>query len=132
MIAISDVDKMDRAELLSAWTEVHGRPAPKGLSQSLLRRFLAFELQAQQRGGLCRKSAAMLRQGRAPRPKASRLRSGGRLVREWNGKTHVVDVEAEGYLYNGKSWRSLSAIARHITGAHWSGPRFFGLSESAQ
>src|SRR5690606_7875675 len=52
---------------------------------------------------------------------------GTRLLREWNGKTHAVDVVENGYLYEENTYRSLSAIARRITGAHWSGPRFFGL-----
>ncbi|MFZ1813637.1 MAG: DUF2924 domain-containing protein [Rhizobiaceae bacterium] len=52
---------------------------------------------------------------------------GTRLVREWNGRMHVVEVTDEGFVWDGKSYRSLSAIARRITGAHWSGPRFFGL-----
>lgn len=55
------------------------------------------------------------------------LSPGVRLLREWNGQPHVVDVTDGGYLYDGTTYRSLSAIARHITGAHWSGPRFFGL-----
>lgn len=52
---------------------------------------------------------------------------GTRLVREWNGRMHVVEVTDSGFVWDGKSYRSLSAIARRITGAHWSGPRFFGL-----
>lgn len=52
---------------------------------------------------------------------------GARLLRDWNGRTHVIDVTENGYLYDGTIYRSLSAIARRITGAHWSGPRFFGL-----
>ena len=56
-----------------------------------------------------------------------RLVPGVRLLRDWNGRTHVVDVTEAGYLYEGETYRSLSAIARKITGAHWSGPRFFGL-----
>jgi hypothetical protein len=56
-----------------------------------------------------------------------RLVPGARLLRDWNGLTHVVDVTEAGYLYEGETYRSLSAIARKITGAHWSGPRFFGL-----
>ena len=59
--------------------------------------------------------------------KMSRLAPGTRLVREWNGKTHHVDVVDSGFVWNGASHRSLSAIAREITGARWSGPRFFGL-----
>ncbi len=53
--------------------------------------------------------------------------AGTRLVREWNGRMHVVEVTENGFVWDGKSYRSLSAIARRITGAHWSGPRFFGL-----
>lgn len=56
----------------------------------------------------------------APRP-------GTRLVREWNGRTHVVDVREEGFVFDGETYRSLSAVAKRITGAHWSGRRFFGL-----
>ena len=55
------------------------------------------------------------------------LQSGARLLREWNGTTHVVDVQPDGFVWNGSPHRSLSAIARAITGACWSGPRFFGL-----
>ena len=54
-------------------------------------------------------------------------RPGTRLVREWNGRTHIVDVSEDGFVFDGKTYRSLSAIAKRITGAHWSGPRFFGL-----
>lgn len=64
-----------------------------------------------------------------PEPPAERrkLVPGARLLRDWNGKTHAIDVVESGYLYEGKIYRSLSAIARRITSAHWSGPRFFGL-----
>jgi len=55
------------------------------------------------------------------------LLPGTRLVREWNGRTHIVDVGDNGFVFDGKTYRSLSAIAKRITGTHWSGPRFFGL-----
>lgn len=55
------------------------------------------------------------------------LRPGARLLREWNGRTHVVDVIEGGFVYEAKVYRSLTAIAHQITGTHWSGPRFFGL-----
>jgi hypothetical protein len=58
---------------------------------------------------------------------AQRIRAGARLLREWNGRTHIVTVEVHGFSYAGRSYQSLSAIARDITGARWSGPRFFGL-----
>jgi hypothetical protein len=56
------------------------------------------------------------------------LKPGARLLRDWNGRTHVVDVTDAGYQWNGETHRSLSAIARAITGARWSGPRFFGIA----
>lgn len=55
------------------------------------------------------------------------LRPGMRLVREWNGRMHAVDVTEEGFLFDDRTYRSLSAIAKRITGGHWSGPRFFGV-----
>lgn len=64
--------------------------------------------------------------GRSP-ARRSDLQPGARLIREWNGRINVVDVVQGGFLFEGKSYRSLSAIARKITDAHWSGPRFFGL-----
>jgi len=125
---------MDRAALLAAWSEILGSPAPKRISRTFLRRFLAFEIQARRTGGLSKQTiAALKRSGREARPKAMTpaLKPGGRLLREWNGVTHVIDVTETGFVWNGKAWRSLSAIAREITGAHWSGPRFFGLSGKA-
>ena len=60
-------------------------------------------------------------------PSRSAPRPGARLIREWNGRANVVDVVKDGFLFEGQSYRSLSAIAYKITNAHWSGPRFFGL-----
>ena len=64
---------------------------------------------------------------RSSTPGRTSLLPGARLVRDWNGKTHVVDVIEEGFVFEAKVHKSLTAIARQITGAHWSGPRFFGL-----
>lgn len=134
MIVLADLDTMDRAALTAAWSRILGSPVPKGLSKPFLRRFLAFELQARQQGGLPKGFAAKLRAQAVgeSRPKAPLLRPGGRLLREWNGKTHVVEVINTGFLWNGQCYRSLSAIAREITGARWSGPRFFGLTGTAK
>ncbi|RJT27523.1 DUF2924 domain-containing protein [Mesorhizobium waimense] len=60
-------------------------------------------------------------------PRSIPPKVGSRLMREWNGRMHIVDVIDEGFMLDGKTNRSLSAVARRITGAHWSGPRFFGL-----
>lgn len=133
MIRIADLETMDRAALIAAWTGVFGTPVPKGLSQTFLRRFLATELQTRSSGGLLARVRKILSQegARGPRPKTAGLEPGSRLLREWNGATHVVDVTEDGFRWDGQTWQSLSAIARAITGAHWSGPRFFGLTGKA-
>jgi hypothetical protein len=74
-------------------------------------------------------------QAGAPLRAAAALRPspGARLLREWNGKTHVVDVLPDGrFAWRGQTYRSLSVIARAITGTRWSGPRFFGLGAAAE
>lgn len=134
MIALTDLETMDRVALIAAWSHIIGSPVPKGLSKPFLRRFIAFELQARRLGGLPKGFEAKLRaraSGKS-RPKSPDLRPGGRLLREWNGKTHVVEVTDAGFKWNDQCYRSLSAIARQITGARWSGPRFFGLNQSAE
>jgi len=132
MIRVSDLETMDRAALLAAWSEIFGTPAPKGISRGFLRRFLAFEIQARRSGGLSKQVNAALAQPEGKKRSAAAqspaLKPGGRLIREWNGVSHVIDVTETGFTWRGEAWRSLSAIAREITGAHWSGPRFFGLS----
>ena len=129
MTQLEYLETMDRNALLSVWSQLHEAPAPKGIGQAVLRRFPAFEIQARQHGGLTKETRAALRT--ASKPKATpKLKPGGRLIREWNGVTHVVDVTERGFEWRGETWRSLSAIAREITGAHWSGPRFFGLAKS--
>jgi hypothetical protein len=134
MIRIADLETTDRAALVAAWSDTVGSPAPKGISRTFLRRFLAFEIQVQRTGGLTKQTIATLkRPDSKTRPKTTvpALKPGGRLLREWNGVTHVVDVTEAGFVWKGETWRSLSAIAREITGAHWSGPRFFGLNGRA-
>ncbi|MEM9438199.1 MAG: DUF2924 domain-containing protein [Pseudomonadota bacterium] len=131
---IRDLEAMSRKDLLQLWQQVFGGPAPKGLSQSLLRRFLAFELQTRRQGVLSTKVQKALKKdgGAEPKAQTAALKPGGRLLREWNGTTHVVDVTKDGFIWKGETWRSLSAIAREITGAHWSGPRFFGLTSGTK
>ena len=65
--------------------------------------------------------------GRVVREHGTTVRTGTRLVRAWHGRTYLVTVTDDGFTYEGKTYGSLSALAHHITGAHWSGPRFFGL-----
>ncbi|MEJ6391240.1 DUF2924 domain-containing protein [Gymnodinialimonas ulvae] len=129
---LTDLETAERSALIEAWGRVFATPVPKGLSKSLMRRFLATELQTKASGGLSasvKRALAQPPDQRAP-VAHNALQPGGRLLREWNGITHVVDVTGDGFLWQGQSYRSLSAIARHITGAHWSGPRFFGLTRT--
>ncbi|MCB1390266.1 MAG: DUF2924 domain-containing protein [Rhodobacteraceae bacterium] len=124
-----EIETLDRAALCAAWAEVFGTTVPRGLSAPMMRRFLATEVQTRQHGGLPKRIVRALQQEAPTRASASPgLKTGGRLMREWNGVTHVVEVTGDGYLWNGARYRSLSAIAQAITGAHWSGPRFFGLA----
>lgn len=128
-----DLGALPRAALLELWRDLHERPPPKNLSVTILRNAIAFELQAKQNGGYrkrMRKELQGMARGKAvtPRPEA-RLQVGTRLVREWRGRTWTLEVVEDGFLMNGKTFDSLSAIAKLITGAHWSGPRFFGLNK---
>lgn len=136
-VPLATVDQVlaaSREELACIWRALHGAAPPWSISQPLLCRILAFDLQLQASGGWpAGLQERIARAGRptARAPSAPAPLSGGRLLREWNGVTHVVEVTRDGYRWQGKDWRSLSAIARAITGAHWSGPRFFGLGDEA-
>lgn len=119
-----------RSALVDLWHEAFDEQPPRGLRQAFLARLLAYDLQVQARGGLSPRLVKRLQAtaaGDTPRPAAPQLRPGAQLLRTWNGVTHRVEVVEDGYRYRGEIYRSLSAIAKRITGAHWSGPRFFGL-----
>ena len=125
--AITTIEQLDRPRCLERWREAFGRPPPKHLSPQFMKRVLIWELQNKELGRLSVKTARRLQHiasGKTPLVKA---KPGSHLVREWNGRTYQVEVIDGGYVLYGKTWRSLSAIAKHITGAHWSGPRFFGV-----
>lgn len=133
---ISTLAGLPRTELVARWQSCYRTAPPKGISRALLVRAIAYEMQVKAIRGL--KPAAKRRlqaPGDTPRTvePASRpaLQPGARLIREWNGSTHRVEVVDSGFVWNGKQYRSLSAIARAITGARWSGPRFFGLRQEA-
>jgi hypothetical protein len=126
---VAVLDTRERDALIAAWRRTLKTPPPKGISRRLLVQILTYEAQVQQRGGLkpaVRRRLARWATGRAQAP-SPRLRPGARLVREWNGVSHVVDVTEAGLVWRGRRYRSLSAVARAITGTRWSGPRFFGL-----
>lgn len=93
-----------------------------------MNRILIWELQCRLLGGVSAKTDRVLKQIAAGKTPPETAKPGSHLIREWNGRTYQVEVTGEGYVMDGKTYRSLSAIARRITGAHWSGPRFFGLT----
>jgi len=128
------LETMDRDALIALWPRIMGGVAPRSMSQGIMRRFLAFELQVRSGGGLTPAELDRLRRMAAgtERAPSRRMAPGARFLREWNGVTHVVERSAAGYIWNGQTHTSLSAIARKIIGAHWSGPRFFGLKAGAE
>ncbi|NDW45424.1 DUF2924 domain-containing protein [Ruegeria sp. PrR005] len=132
--SVATLETAGRETLLDHWRDIFAAPPPKGLSQVFLRRFLAFEVQARQQGGLPKDLVERIAREAAgeTRKVTPALRPGGRLLREWNGVTHVVDILEAGCLWQGKTYPSLSAVARAITGARWSGPRFFGLTTASE
>lgn len=134
--ALAALECADRTDLLDLWRDVIGSPPPKNLSAPFLRRALAFEMQCQHHGGP--KTRVLDDLGRialgaeSHASVGSRLRLGAKLVREWQGRTWTVEVIEGGFLMGGERYVSLSALARKITGARWSGPRFFGLAEEVR
>jgi hypothetical protein len=132
---------LDTAALRAEWERLHRRPPPHDLTRDLLLRGIAHRLQEQAFGGLPPATVRRLETIHAPttartpttatrtrREKAGRPKPGTVLVRGWRGQTHTVVVRDGGFEYRGRLHRSLSIVAREITGAHWSGPRFFRLA----
>jgi DUF2924 family protein len=121
-------------QLRDEWRRLY-RGQPPRLSRDLLIRTIAYRMQELAYGGLSkatqRKLDALTKEleikGSIVITPDSSLRPGTRLVREWRGRTHTVVVTEDGFEYANKSFPSLTKIAHSITGAHWSGPRFFGL-----
>lgn len=127
---IAGLAELDRESLITRWRAAYGAP-PRKLSRALLEKALAYEIQCRAFGGLSGAARRALRAAATTKGKSTGPRSlnpGARLVREWNGVVHEVDVAGDGYIWRGERYRSLTAIARAITGTKWSGPRFFGLS----
>jgi len=126
-------------ELRLAWRKLHRTGPPLGLSRDLMIRGLANQLQVRADGGpslmLQRRLQALageLEKGALSFDPGLVLKTGTTLVRQWRGQTHTVLVRDDGFEYDGRHYRSLTEIAEQITGAHWSGPRFFGLTRRAR
>ena len=120
------------------WRRLYHNAPPK-LSRDLLMRGIGYRRQELHHGGLSKAARRKLKtlakmfrtEGRVAPDPGLRLKPGARLVREWHGRTHTVTVTEDGFDYAGATYPSLTKVAREITGAHWSGPRFFGLKSAA-
>ena len=136
---IAQLGTFSRQRLLDMWRKLHDRAAPPGIRRELLIPFLAYRMQEHAYGGL--KSSARTELRRIARDLESssgstrlilrpKMKAGTRLLREWRGQTHEVIATKSGYEYRGVGYRSLSEIARKVTGTRWSGPAFFGLKNA--
>ncbi|MEM7233853.1 MAG: DUF2924 domain-containing protein [Planctomycetota bacterium] len=133
------LESLSHAELKEQWNELYGVPCPKHMSRKFLLGAVAYRIQENAFGGLkkstkrrLQKIAADVAAGKPLKKPGLKIKPGTRLLREWNGAVHEVTVLDNGVEYRGESWPSLSAVAREITGARWSGPRFFGLKEATR
>ena len=129
MDEIAALDALSSSELRLRWSALTGTPVPR-VSPALLRMALAWELQARAHGGLSRETTRTLDQLARGVTRTQPQSAGMRLVREWQGRVHVVTVgEDQVIRWDGRDWGSLSEVARAITGTRWSGPAFFGLKK---
>jgi len=141
---LAELTTMPFSGLKGRWRALFGTEPPGYKREHMIRR-LAYRIQELAYGGLPEQTKAELeqiaeederqrRQARAGKrkPKGTQPLAGTRLIREWNGKRHVVTAADGGFEYEGKRYKSLSAIAKTITGAHWSGPQFFGIRTSGK
>jgi hypothetical protein len=138
---IASLPALSKAELLTRWRERLKQAAPSHLNKPILVPLLAYKLQEQALGGLkpaykrrLRQLAESFEQGPTGSAKTvsspARIKPGIRLIRQWDGQTHQVTVAEQGFEYKEERYKSLSEIARLITGTRWSGPLFFGLKQS--
>ncbi len=134
------LEELDYDALRAEWRRLYRAPPPKRVSRGLLKLGVAWKVQERAYGGLRAATKRRLadlaktveRNGDVTRNRVARLKPGAKLIREWQGEIHTVIVLEDGFEWRGTQWRSLSAIAREITGVHWSGPRFFNLNGKAK
>lgn len=130
------VDQLDPARIREQWVEATGTPPPRYVSRTLLMRMLADRIQVAEHGGisaelkrrLLKIAGAVSKGGPIPDLPVRKLKPGTILVRDWQGARHHVAVLESGFAFDGRTFGSLSEVARHITGTRWSGPAFFGLN----
>ena len=136
--ALARLPELALSELRQQWRTLYKFDASPHLSRELLLRAVAYRMQEIAFGGLRPEHQRQLRQfaqqfketGEIRRRPTLELKAGTRLVREWQGRTYEVLVLDEGFSWQGTHYRSLSAVAKKITGTPWSGPLFFGLKQN--
>jgi DUF2924 family protein len=135
---ISSLEHLPSHELKIAWRRLYRGEPPRCRSRDLMIRALAYRMQERAYGGLAPAAKRKLRglvveiesKGVQVFDPGIALKPGARPGREWCGRTHTVIVLEDGFEYNGERHPSLTKIAARITGAHWSGPRFFGIGKT--
>jgi DUF2924 family protein len=133
---IARLQSLEVAQLKARWRTLYATEAPSHFSRDLLMRAIAYRLQERALGGLTPTTRRLLQRvaadARVRRPlkpvPVRKLEPGGVLIREWHGVKHKVVVLESGFSFQGQRYRSLSELARVITGSRWSGPLFFGLN----
>lgn len=123
------LEALDLRGLREEWRRRYGDPPKKMRSVELLARLLAWRIQSAAFGGLDKVTLRLLHSDKVQRPKLTH-EPGTRIAREWQGRRYEVDVLEKGFHHAGRNYRSLSEIARAITGTRWNGLRFFGLRQS--
>jgi hypothetical protein len=131
---ILSLPKLDIDKLRERWKAIYGKASSREIGRSFLTRAISYRLQERVYGGLKPSTCRLLARavegtatGSSKRPQTRMAQSGTILIREWQGIAHRVTMLDDGVSFNGKRYRSLSEVAREITGSRWSGPRFFGL-----
>jgi hypothetical protein len=126
-------------DLRARWKALFGNPAPQSLRRKFLARAVAYRMQVEAYGGLSSSTrkrlqaiAAGVRQGNADVAGiATTIRPGAQMLRQWKDQTHTVTALSDGFEWNGRTYKSLSAIAKEITGTNWNGYVFFGIKRPA-
>lgn len=126
-VEIARIGELSITQLRHEWRRIMGGDAPTGLTKDLLARALAYRLQEDVFGGLSVRAEQALRDHARPAKAPRQVKAGSIIVREYRGVLHEVLVVPEGFCWQGKTFGSLSIIAKEITGTNWNGPRFFGL-----
>ncbi len=136
---IAKLRALSRPQLLDMWQKLYKKAPPVGIRREILVPFLAYRIQENAHGSLkpaalaeLHRIAKALEKNRTSTESSvrPRIKIGTRVFREWGGHTHEVFVTDSGYEYRGVNYKSLSRIARNITGTRWSGPAFFGLKKA--